>query len=73
MASVASFTTGATQAGVTISVIAAAAVFTGEPSAAALRILPGLELDPAAVRRVLDSPDPVAADIAFAAGKPGHC
>jgi methylenetetrahydrofolate reductase (NADPH) len=32
-----------------------------------LRGLPGLELDPAAVRRVLDAPDPVAAGIDNAA------
>ena len=51
----------------TIPVIAAVAVFTDEPSAAALSVLPGLELDPAAVRQVLDSPDPVAAGIAAAA------
>jgi methylenetetrahydrofolate reductase (NADPH) len=69
MASVASFITGATEAGVTIPVMAAVAVFTDEPSAAALSALPGLELDPVAVRRVLDSPDPVAAGIAFAAAE----
>ena len=57
----------AAEAGVTIPVIASVAVFTDEPSAAVLRGLPGLELDPAVVRRVLDDPDPVAAGIAAAA------
>jgi 5,10-methylenetetrahydrofolate reductase len=69
MASVAEFMTGATEAGVTIPVIGAVAVFTDEPSAAAISVLPGLELDQAAVRRVLASPDPVAAGIALAAGE----
>jgi 5,10-methylenetetrahydrofolate reductase len=68
-ASVATFMAGARRAGVTIPVIAAVAVFTDEPSAATLSVLPGLELDPAAVRRVLDSPDPVAAGIASAAAE----
>ena len=67
VASVTAFMTAAAQAGVTIPVIAAVAVFTDEPSAAVLRGLPGLELDPAAVRRVLDDPDPVAAGIDAAA------
>jgi methylenetetrahydrofolate reductase (NADPH) len=67
VASVTAFMAAAAQAGVTIPVIAAVAVFTDEPSAAVLRGLPGLELDPAAVRRVLDDPDPVAAGIAAAA------
>jgi hypothetical protein len=52
-----------------IPVIASVAVFTDEPSAAMLSGLPGLELDPAAVRRVLDDPDPVAAGIAAAASE----
>src|SRR4029077_20412230 len=42
-------------------------VFTAGPSAAVLSGLPGLELDPAAVRRVLDEPDPVEAGIATSA------
>jgi methylenetetrahydrofolate reductase (NADPH) len=67
VASVTAFMAAAARAGVTIPVIAAVAVFTDEPSAAVLRGLPGLELDPAAVRRVLDDPDPVAAGIAAAA------
>ena len=65
--SVARFMAGAMEAGVTIPVIAAVTVFTDEASAAVLSALPGLELDPAAVRRVLDSPDPVAAGVALAA------
>jgi SAM-dependent methyltransferase len=55
------------RAGLTIPVIASVAVFTDEPSAAVLRGLPGLELDPDVVRRVLDDPDPVAAGVATAA------
>jgi len=65
--SVAAFMAAAAAAGVTMPVIAAVAVFTDEPSAAVLRGLPGLELDPDAVRRVLGAPDPVAAGIAAAA------
>jgi 5,10-methylenetetrahydrofolate reductase len=67
VASVTAFMAAAAEVGVTIPVIAAVAVFTDEPSAAVLRGLPGLELDPAAVRRVLDDPDPVAAGIDAAA------
>ena len=67
--SVTGFMADAARAGVTIPVIAAVAVFTDEPSAAALSGLPGLELDPAGVRRVLDDPDPVAAGIAAAASE----
>jgi methylenetetrahydrofolate reductase (NADPH) len=65
--SVTAFMAGAAEAGVTIPVIASVAVFTDEPSAAVLRGLPGLELDPAVVREVLDAPDPVAAGVAAAA------
>ncbi len=67
VASVTAFVAAAAEAGLTIPVIAAVAVFTDEPSAAVLRGLPGLELDPAAVRRVLDDPDPVAAGVDAAA------
>lgn len=67
VASVTAFMAAAAAAGVTIPVLASVAVFTDEPSAAVLRGLPGLELDPAVVRRVLDDPDPVAAGIAAAA------
>jgi methylenetetrahydrofolate reductase (NADPH) len=63
---VTAFMAGAAKAGVTIPVIAGVAVFTDEPSAAVLSGLPGLELDPAAVRVVLADPDPVEAGIAAA-------
>jgi 5,10-methylenetetrahydrofolate reductase len=63
---VTAFMAGAAQAGVTIPVIAGVAVFTDEPSAAVLSALPGLELDPGAVRSVLDAADPVEAGIAAA-------
>src|SRR5580692_8511108 len=69
VASVTAFMSDAMRAGVTIPVIASVAVFTDEPSAAVLSGLPGLELDPAVVRRVLDDPDPVEAGIAAAAGE----
>ncbi len=64
---VTAFMTGTATAGVTIPVIAGVAVFTDEPSAAVLSALPGLELDPAAVRAVLAATDPVEAGIAAAA------
>jgi 5,10-methylenetetrahydrofolate reductase len=67
VASVTAFMAAAARAGLTIPVIASVAVFTDEPSAAVLRGLPGLELDPDVVRRVLDDPDPVAAGVATAA------
>ena len=67
VASVTEFMAAAAQAGVTIPVIAAVAVFTDARSADALSALPGLELDPAAVRRVLDAPAPVAAGLDAAA------
>jgi 5,10-methylenetetrahydrofolate reductase len=69
VASVTSFMAAAGQAGVTIPVIAAVAIFTDTASAEALSRLPGLELDPAEVRAVLDDPDPVTAGIAAAAGQ----
>jgi 5,10-methylenetetrahydrofolate reductase len=67
--SVAGFMAGAAEAGLTIPVFAAVALFTDERSAAAISVLPGLELDQAAARRVLASPDPVAAGIAHAAAE----
>ncbi len=67
VASVARFVAAAARAGVTIPVIAAVALFTDHVSASALSGLPGLELDPAAVRAVLDAPDPVAAGLTAAA------
>jgi methylenetetrahydrofolate reductase (NADPH) len=63
---VTAFMAAAAGAGVTIPVIAGVAVFTDEPSAAVLSGLPGLELDPAAVRAVLAAPDPVEAGISAA-------
>jgi 5,10-methylenetetrahydrofolate reductase len=67
VASVTAFMSAAPEAGVTIPVLPSVAVFTDEPSAAVLSGLPGLELDPAVVREVLDAPDPVAAGVAVAA------
>jgi methylenetetrahydrofolate reductase (NADPH) len=67
VASVAGFMAAAARAGVTIPVIAAVAIFTDPVSASALSGLPGLELDPALVRAVLEDPDPIAAGIAAAA------
>jgi methylenetetrahydrofolate reductase (NADPH) len=63
---VTSFMAAATAAGVTIPVIAAVAVYTDALSAAVLSGLPGLELDPDAVQRVIDAPDPVEAGVAAA-------
>jgi len=67
VASVRRFVAAAAAAGVTIPVIAAVTIFTDQRSAAVLSGLPGLELDPAEVRAVLDDPDPVAAGITAAA------
>jgi methylenetetrahydrofolate reductase (NADPH) len=64
---VAQFMADAAAAGVSIPVIAATAVYTDAGSAEALGRLPGLDLEPDAVRRVLSQPDPVAAGIAAAA------
>jgi NAD/NADP transhydrogenase alpha subunit len=66
VASVAGFMAAAARAGVTMPVLAAVAIFTDPASASALSGLPGLNLDPAVVRAVLDDPDPVAAGIAAA-------
>jgi 5,10-methylenetetrahydrofolate reductase len=66
---VAQFMADAAAAGVSIPVIAATAVYTDAGSAEALGRLPGLDLEPDAVRRVLSQPDPVAAGIAAAAGE----
>ncbi len=64
---VAAFMADAARDGVTIPVIASVAIFTDPRSAGVLTGLPGLELDPRAVRAVLDAPDPVAAGITAAA------
>jgi methylenetetrahydrofolate reductase (NADPH) len=66
---VAEFMAAAALAGVSIPVIAAVAVYTDVASAAVLGRLPGLDLDPAAVDRVISQPDPVAAGIAAAAAE----
>jgi 5,10-methylenetetrahydrofolate reductase len=60
------FLAAARGAGLTIPVLAAVAVYTDEPSAAALQGLPGLDLDENAVAAVLRAADPVAAGIATA-------
>lgn len=60
---VSGFMAAAKEAGLSIPVIAAVAVFTDEVSAAVLQGLPGLELDPAVVETVLGATDPVAAGI----------
>lgn len=52
--------------GLSIPVIAAAAVFTDSVSAAVLQGLPGLELDPAVIEEVLSAADPIAAGISAA-------
>jgi methylenetetrahydrofolate reductase (NADPH) len=67
VASVTGFMEAAARAGVTIPVIAAVAIYTDADSASALSGLPGLELELAVVRAVLDAPDPAAAGIAAAA------
>jgi len=65
-ATVAAFMAAARATGVKIPIIAAVAVYTDAPSATVLSALPGLELDPDAVRRVVDAPDPVEAGLAAA-------
>jgi methylenetetrahydrofolate reductase (NADPH) len=60
---VAGFMAGARTAGLSIPVIAAAAVFTDVVSAAVLQGLPGLELDQSVVETVLGAADPIAAGI----------
>ncbi|QXG75406.1 methylenetetrahydrofolate reductase C-terminal domain-containing protein [Modestobacter sp. L9-4] len=60
------FTAAARAAGATLPFIAAVAVYTDERSARVLQRFPGLHLDDAAVQRVLDAPDPVAAGIVAA-------
>jgi methylenetetrahydrofolate reductase (NADPH) len=65
-AQVAEFLAAARALGLTIPVVASVAVYTDERSAAVLTALPGLEIDPGAVDRVLASTDPVEAGIATA-------
>jgi 5,10-methylenetetrahydrofolate reductase len=62
-AQVAAFVDQARAEGLTIPVIAAAALFTDAMSAAVLNALPGLELDPGQLADVLGASDPVAAGI----------
>ncbi|MHA0284885.1 methylenetetrahydrofolate reductase C-terminal domain-containing protein [Mycobacterium sp. C3-094] len=57
------FMAAARAQGLTIPVLAAVAVVTDDVSAAVLRGLPGLELDPAVVATILDASDPVQAGI----------
>jgi methylenetetrahydrofolate reductase (NADPH) len=58
--------------GLTIPVIAGVAVYTDSRSAAVLQNFPGLYLDEQCVRRVLSSPDTVAAGIAAAVDEAGE-
>ncbi|MBN9738241.1 methylenetetrahydrofolate reductase [Pseudonocardia sp. P1] len=60
---VAEFVTAARGRGATLPVVAGVAVFTDEPGARRLEAFPGLEIDPAAVERVLTASDPVEAGI----------
>lgn len=60
---VARFVRDARAAGLRIPIIAAVAVYTDQPSAAALQGLPGLELDAATVEEIVRAADPVAAGI----------
>lgn len=62
-AAVGTFMSDARSLGLTMPVLASVAVFTDERSAAALDALPGLEIDPGVIRRVLAASDPVAAGI----------
>ncbi len=62
-AQVARFVAQARALGLTIPVVAGVAVYTDESSAAALRPLPGLQLDESTVARVLAAADPVAAGV----------
>jgi methylenetetrahydrofolate reductase (NADPH) len=60
---VARFVTAARAAGATLPFIAGVAVYTDEVSARVLQRFPGLAMDPAAIERVLDAADPLAAGI----------
>lgn len=61
VARVAAFMAAAVAAGLTIPVLASIPVYTDQRSAQVLAALPGVELDRTAVRRVLESADPVSA------------
>jgi methylenetetrahydrofolate reductase (NADPH) len=60
---VAQFVAAARAAGATLPFVAGVAVYTDEPSARVLQRFPGLAMDPAAIARVLDAKDPLAAGI----------
>ena len=66
LAQVTAFLDAARSAGLTMPVVASAALFTDERSAAVLSALPGLELVPSRVETVLGADDPVEAGIASA-------
>ena len=66
------FADSAREAGVTLPLIAAVAVYTDERSAVVLQHFPGLQLDPRTVHSVLSAPDPVAAGIAVAVAEAGE-
>jgi 5,10-methylenetetrahydrofolate reductase len=68
-AGVAQFMAAARVGGLRIPVLASVAVFTDTVSAAVLQGLPGLELDPDVVSRVLGAPDPIEAGIEAAAAE----
>jgi methylenetetrahydrofolate reductase (NADPH) len=72
VAAVAEFVAAAVGAGLTIPVLASVPVYTDQRSAEVLAALPGLEMDPAAVRRVLGSADPVSAGIETATALAGE-
>jgi 5,10-methylenetetrahydrofolate reductase len=65
-AQVAEFLAAAQALGLTLPVVASVAVYTDGRSAGVLTALPGLEIDPAAVARVLADDDPVEAGITTA-------
>ncbi|MFW3170072.1 methylenetetrahydrofolate reductase C-terminal domain-containing protein [Geodermatophilus sp. CPCC 206100] len=65
-AQVAAFVAAARAAGATLPFVAAVAVYTDERSARVLQRFPGLQVDDAAIGRVLAAPDPRAAGIAAA-------
>jgi methylenetetrahydrofolate reductase (NADPH) len=66
------FAASAREAGVTLPLIAAVAVYTDERSAVVLQGFPGLQLNPRTVQSVLSAPDPVAAGIAAAVAEAGE-
>lgn len=71
-AQVAAFVAQARDEGLTIPVVAAAALFTDAVSAAVLNALPGLELDAGRLADVLGATDPVAAGVEAAVAEAGE-